>query len=149
LNALNVGQYRVVSHKYFYLLLNMSLRQSFREKIHPFVDGELAFALEMRMQGNVEGEFYHLERAHVLGQASTIEHVRVHMLMLAWGFRNYRAREVAGQAVRILGAALFTSVGLVPSGNTGGSNVGPFKPMPIPDDLKSILDQVSTKNSSR
>ena len=125
----------------------MKTDRHFRERIRPFVDCELAFALEMRMQGNVEGEFYHLERAHVLGQASTLEHVRVHMLMLAWGFRNHRAREVAGQAVRILGAALFTSVGLVPSGNTGGSNVSPFKPMPIPEDLKAILDRTSKYKS--
>jgi hypothetical protein len=65
------------------------------------------------------------------------------MLMLAWGFRNHRAREVAGQTVRILGAALFTGVGLVPSGNTGGSNVSPFKRLPIPEDLKAVLDRAT------
>lgn len=121
----------------------MSVRRSFGARIHSFVEFELAFAREMRTRGDITSEFNYLERAHVLGQASTLEHVRVHMLMLAWGFRNHRAREVAGQTVRILGAALFTGVGLVPSGNTGGSNVSPFKRLPIPEDLKAVLDRAT------
>ena len=31
----------------------------------------------------------------------------------------------------------------VPLGNTGGTNVSPFKPMPIPDDLKRFLSKAA------
>jgi hypothetical protein len=96
----------------------------------------------MRLAGDHLAEFHHLERAHVLGQASTIEHTRVHVLMFLWALRQYQPGEMAGQVVRILGAATKTIFGLVPSGNTGGSNVSPFKSMAISPDLRRILDAV-------
>jgi len=94
----------------------------------------------MRLAQDYDAEFRHLERAHILGQASTIEHVRVHALMFAWALRQRKASEGLGQILRIIGAATKTALGLVPMGNTGGSNVSPFKPMPIPTDLQRILD---------
>jgi len=115
---------------------------SFRFRIRPFVDAELRFAQQMRLAGDHLAEFHHLERAHVLGQASTIEHTRVHVLMFLWALRQYQPGEMAGQVVRILGAATKTIFGLVPSGNTGGSNVSPFKSMAISPDLRRILDTV-------
>ena len=33
------------------------------------------------------------------------------------------------------------SIFWVPTGNTGGANVNPFKPMPVPDDLRPYLDR--------
>ncbi len=113
---------------------------SFRSCIRPLVDAEIAQARQMRATNDHRAEFYHLERAHILGQASTIEHVRVHALMFAWAVRQREARELVGQALRIVGAATKTIFGLVPAGNTGGSDVSPFKPMPIPTDLQRILD---------
>jgi hypothetical protein len=61
--------------------------------------------------------------------------------MLLWGVRRRRLREVAGQVLRIVGAATKTTFGLVPSGNTGGSNVSPFRRLPIPVELQSIIDE--------
>ncbi|MBU3673338.1 MAG: DUF3703 domain-containing protein [Sinobacteraceae bacterium] len=113
---------------------------SFRSHIRPFVDSELVQARHMRLAQDYDAEFRHLERAHILGQASTIEHVRVHALMFAWALRQRKASEGLGQILRIIGAATKTALGLVPMGNTGGSNVSPFKPMPIPTDLQRILD---------
>ena len=63
-----------------------------------------------------------------------VQHVRVHAEMLLWGIRQRSAREVLGQAVRIIGAATKTFVGLVPHGNTGGANVSAFRRMPIAPD---------------
>jgi hypothetical protein len=40
--------------------------------------------------------------------------------MLTWAFRNNSIREISGQIIRILGAAIVTPLGLVPLGNTGG-----------------------------
>lgn len=101
----------------------------------PAVARELALADDCETDGRLDEAFVHLERAHVLGQASTIEHVRVHVRMLGWGLRRRDVREVLGQALRIVGAASKTAVGLVPLGNTGGADVSALKPMPIPADL--------------
>ena len=54
--------------------------------------------------------------------------------------RQRKLREVAGQAWRTVAAALFTAFGLVPHGNTGGSNVSGLRPMPVPPDLQRLLD---------
>jgi hypothetical protein len=71
--------------------------------------------------------------------SSTVEHVRVHWRMLLWGLRRHDPREVVGQIFRILGATTMTGVGLVPDGNTGGSNVSPFLRMPVPADLAVLI----------
>jgi hypothetical protein len=60
--------------------------------------------------------------------------------MLLWRKRQRCAREVFGQLVRIAGAATKTVVGLVPQGNTGGTNVSARSRMPVPPDLQHILD---------
>ena len=49
--------------------------------------------------------FAHLERAHVLGQASTFLHVRTHLRMLSWAIRHRHLKEVVGQILRVVGAA--------------------------------------------
>jgi hypothetical protein len=112
---------------------------NFSRRIRPFVSAELDRALEAEREGDPSLAFKHLERAHVLGQGSTREHVRVHWLMLVWGARQGRVGEVLGQLLRLVGAASKTAVGLVPSGNTGGSNISPFKPLPVPPDLAAII----------
>ena len=112
---------------------------SFASRIAPHVDRELAKAAEQRALNQPAREFTFLERAHVLGQGSTVQHVRTHCLMLAWSVRNRSLKEFTGQLFRIAGAATKTAFGLVPAGNTGGADVGPFKPLPVPDDLQRIL----------
>ena len=108
----------------------------FADNIRPFVDAELEAA-----RRDVEHEFTHLERAHVLGQASTREHVRVHCAMLAWALRHRDAREFFGQLMRIVGAATKTFIGFVPSGNTGGANVSAVRPMPLDPELAAIIEK--------
>lgn len=113
---------------------------SFRQTIDPHVDTELHKAWAAAHKGEAAGGFRHLERAHVIGQASTYQHVRVHLHMLAWALRRHRLRETVGQLLRIAGAATKTPFGLVPTGNTGGANVSPIKPLPVPADLAKIID---------
>jgi|SRR5690606_25560439 len=104
-----------------------------------YIGSEIAAAEECARKGDRAAAFRHLERAHVLGQASTYHHTRVHWLMLKHGISGRDAKEVAGQVLRIGGAATKTPFGIYPKGNTGGANVNPFKPMPIEDDLAAIL----------
>lgn len=61
--------------------------------------------------------------------------------MFKLGLKMHSLREIWGQIIRIIGAATKTPFGIYPTGNTGGSNVWFFKRMPIPDDLKEILDK--------
>ena len=114
----------------------------FAENIRPFVDAELRAAAQ-----NPQNEFAHLERAHVLGQASTREHVRVHFRMLRWAWRHRDARELFGQALRITGAATKTFIGWVPTGNTGGANVSAIRPMPLDPELSAIIEKARSGNA--
>jgi len=118
---------------------------NFGRNIGPHVDAELAAAAAAHAQGQPAVAFTHLERAHVLGQASTRQHVRVHWRMFVWGLRQRSVRECLGQLFRIAGAATMTAIGLVPHGNTGGANVSPFMPMPVPADLDDRIQQARAR----
>ena len=122
---------------------------SFASHIRPQVDAELRAALFAENHGDSDRAFAHLERAHVLGQASTVQHVRVHWRMFAWGWRHRRVRECLGQAMRIAGAATKTVFGLVPAGNTGGANVSPFKSLPVAPDLAVIIERARSMTSNK
>ena len=110
-------------------------KNSFTTRISPYVSQQLSFALNARQHGSVADEFEHLENAHVLGQSSTYHHTRVHLMMLLWGFRQRDLKEIRGQIVRTIGAVTKTCLGWIPTGNTGGSNISPFKPLPIAPEL--------------
>lgn len=99
---------------------------------------EIAAARAAFHRGELDNAFYHLERSHILGQRHTGRHVLVHGWMLRVGVRRRDAREVFGQLLRIVAALAFSRI-WVPLGNTGGANVSAFRPMPIPDDLRSWL----------
>jgi hypothetical protein len=109
------------------------------ERLRRAVELELDMAGRARRSGDLDRAFAHLERAHVLGQRLTWSHVRAHVAMLRIGWARHDLREVAGQLSRIVAAALFSRI-WVPSGNTGGANVPALRPMPIPPELRAILD---------
>jgi Protein of unknown function (DUF3703) len=112
----------------------------FARLIRSSVQFELDAARHADARGEVHLAFRHLERAHVLGQAATVEHVRVHWQMLRWATRHRKVGEALGQFWRLLAAALMTGIGRLPAGNTGGANVNGFRPMPIPPDLQRAID---------
>ncbi|WP_339723151.1 DUF3703 domain-containing protein [uncultured Paraglaciecola sp.] len=119
------------------------MSKHFYKNIKPHVEQEITLAKQARTQGDAVIEFKHLENAHVLGQASTYLHTKVHILMLFWAMRQLNFKEGLGQVMRIVGAATKTAIGLVPSGNTGGTNVSPFKVLPISPQLAAILDKAN------
>lgn len=112
----------------------------FAQAIRPFVHAELEASAEAERRGDHRLAFHHLERAHVLSQEATLEHVRVHSQMLLYALRRRDAREAFGQFLRMTLAAPLALVGIVPIGNTGGSNVNGFRPMAVPADLQEIID---------
>ena len=112
----------------------------FAHRIRASVQAELDAANQAEARGEAELAFRHLERAHVLGQAATVLHMRVHWRMFLWATRQRKPAEVAGQFWRLLGAALVTGIGWLPEGNTGGANVSGLRRIPIPDDLQRVID---------
>lgn len=83
--------------------------------------------------------WYHLERAHVLGQSWPREHNRVHWLMLKFGFRIKNRREILGQIPRLILGGVKSFVGHIPLGNTGGANIPGFVSVPITGDLEVLM----------
>lgn len=112
---------------------------TFGRRIEPAVTSEVRAAAAEEAMGRISKSFRRLERAHVLGQASTVQHVRVHVQMLLWAVRHRVLRAAVGQVLRIVGAATKTAMGWVPTGNTGGSNISPFKTVPVPAHLQEVL----------
>jgi len=99
---------------------------------------EVASALQARKRGDGPRAFFHLERAHILGQRSTLKHVYAHWLMLVVALSQHDFREGLGQIPRLLAALLFSRV-WVPLGNTGRARVGALTPMPVPADLSHLV----------
>ncbi|GAA6184695.1 DUF3703 domain-containing protein [Aliiglaciecola sp. NS0011-25] len=108
----------------------------------PFVLEKIALAEQARKNGNEQKAFGFLEDAHVIGQKSTYLHCLVHCLMLKQGFSKLNLMEIVGQAFRLIGAFTKTRIGLLPTGNTGGVNVSPFKAMPISADNQKIIKAI-------
>ena len=104
---------------------------NFKQAAQPHVTNKLNQAHKFFASKDDEKGFMALEDAHVTGQHSTYYHTLVHYKMLMYGLKSGDLKEVPGQVFRLIGAITKTAVGLVPEGNTGGTNVSPFKLMPI------------------
>jgi len=100
---------------------------------------ELNAASTARTTGDTSSEWSHLERAHILSQPLAGPHVRTHAAMFAAALRRRDGHELVGQLFRIVVAAPGSIAGKYPLGNTGGANVSAFEPMPVPDDLRPLL----------
>ncbi|HET7867713.1 MAG TPA: DUF3703 domain-containing protein [Burkholderiaceae bacterium] len=109
----------------------------YTRRIRPHVLAELAAA---QVAPTAQVAFRHLERAHVLSQGSTVLHVQVHWHMLRWSLAQRDGRELRGQLLRLVGAATKTAMGWVPRGNTGGSNVPAWRPLPVDAALQRLID---------
>jgi hypothetical protein len=102
---------------------------------------EMASAGRLIRAGRLDQAMRHLERAHVLGQRRIMPHVRSHWGMLRVALKRHALAEVSGQAVRIVLGALGSAVGMVPIGNTGGTNVSMFARLPIDPELAALIEQ--------
>ena len=109
-------------------------------RLQQAIETEFLCARQAEAHGRIAEAFGHLERAHILSQRHTVAHVRSHVRMWGWAWRQQRPRELLGQTTRIVAAALFSRI-WVPTGNTGGANVSAFKPMPLSDDLADLLEE--------
>jgi protein tyrosine phosphatase (PTP) superfamily phosphohydrolase (DUF442 family) len=102
-------------------------------------DHELAIASKLMRHGRRSEAFRALERAHVLGQDYVVPHVLAHFFMLRVEMQRRNVLAMLGQALRIVLGAVGSAVGIVPRGNTGGTNVSMFKNMPIEPDVAALM----------
>ncbi len=114
------------------LAMNIELKNAFNT--------EMILAKRHYKKADYTTAFHHLERAHILGQSYVIPHTCSHWWMLKIALKTHNVKAVIGQLTRIAASVVFSRI-WVPLGNTGGSNVNPLKPMPIPDDLKRFLNK--------
>jgi hypothetical protein len=108
------------------------------DRLRQAIENELRLGRHLLGRDAVAAAFRHFERAHVLSQRRTWDHLRSHAWMWRAGWRRRDAREIAGQTLRLIAALLFSRI-WVPEGNTGGADVSAFRPMPVPEDLAAIL----------
>ena len=97
-------------------------------------------ARSARTQNDAPSEWDHLERAHILSQPMAGPHVHTHLAMLGFALRHRNSHEIGGQVLRLVVAGPGSLTGRYPVGNTGGADVSAFRPMPIPEDLRGILE---------
>jgi hypothetical protein len=111
------------------------------ERARTAFEESLAEGRRRLRQGDFDGAWPALERAHVLGQPDGWLHVRSHGWMLWCASREGDVREIVGQLVRVALAAPSSRLGRYPRGNTGRARVGLFRPMPVSTDVAAILSE--------
>lgn len=113
--------------------MNPQLRTAF--------NAEMASSIELYRKGELVMAFQHLESAHVLGQRYVVPHIAAHYWMLKIGLKRRSPREIWGQALRIVLGALGSAVGIVPTGNTGGTNISMFRRLPVDPRIRNLISQ--------
>lgn len=109
------------------------------------IDDALTTAASARRTGDNKIAWAALERAHVLSQPILRPHLRVHRAMLELAIETGNAREMAGQAVRLVLAPLGHLTGRIPWGNSGRANVSAFEPAPLADDVAALYRKAGVK----
>lgn len=109
-------------------------------------DAEMAGARDAYIKADYDTAFNRLKRAHILGQRNFLHHWSTHWWMLKLGLRIQDKREVVGQIIRLVAVIPGFVFGWVPVGNTGAAEVSALKPMPLSEDLKSVLGKFSVWN---
>ncbi len=109
-------------------------------------DREIREAEALIAVGQLDRAFTHLERAHVIGQISVWPHARSHWLMCRVEMRRGRGAAVLGQILRIVLGAIGSAIGVVPVGNTGGTNISMFRRLPVSPELQGIIDGSSSSD---
>lgn len=112
--------------------MNPRLRQAF--------NAEMKAAVDFYTKREFGRAFEHLETAHVLGQRYVVPHVTTHYWMLRIGMKRRSLPEVWGQFLRIVLGALGSAFGIVPVGNTGGTNINMFKRLPVDPCVKELIE---------
>lgn len=105
---------------------------------HAF-EQELEAGIVLYHQNRERDAMTHFENAHVLGQRYVVPHVRSHWWMLKVAAKQRSLSSVLGQTLRIVLGIIGSASGIVPLGNTGGTDIGMFQTLPIDDKLRERM----------
>ena len=119
----------------------MKFNTTIPKKLSPFYDDELAKYAIAYTDGDLQGAWNHLERAHIIGQRYPYNHTYVHWKMLQFGFKIKSAKEILGQIPRLVVGGVKSFVGKIPVGNPGGANVAPLQAFPIEKEIQDVFDK--------
>ncbi len=117
----------------------MKLNTFMPKELKLYYNKELSKIKTDLLDNNIERVWYHLERAHIIGQRYPIEHTCIHYKMLMFAIKTKNIREINGQIIRLVAGGLLSLINKIPIGNNGRSNVSATKPMPIPKDIQDIF----------
>lgn len=110
-----------------------------KSKLQKAFEQEMSLAKNMYKTQDYSKCYYHLERAHILGQRHYLPHVLNHFWMFKVAVKKRDLRETFGQIARMI-MSVGSIFGTVPLGNTGRARISPIKPMPIPSDLQAFFE---------
>jgi hypothetical protein len=119
----------------------MKFNTNIPAKLKPFYISELQNSKLAFLSNDLEQSWKHLETAHIIAQPYPLEHTFVHWKMLKFGIKIKNTKEILGQIPRLIFGGVKSFVGKIPTGNTGGANVPPLRPMKIPDNLQRIITE--------
>lgn len=105
---------------------------------HAFEE-ELAVGMLLYRQNRERDAMTHFENAHVLGQQYVVPHVRSHWWMLKVAAKQRSLSAVMGQILRIVLGIIGSATGIIPYGNTGGSDISVFQSRPIDEKLRKRM----------
>lgn len=111
--------------------MNSALVQTYRSEVNS--------ALQARRQQQWSDAWFHLERAHILGQQQLGLHLHSHWLMLKLAIDQSSWTEIRGQILRLVLTPVGHLTGRLPHGNPGSSRYPMLEPQPLPADLEKLL----------
>jgi hypothetical protein len=114
-------------------------RRIFTPRTKEHIHAALSESDRLWLSGELSGAWSLLERAHVLSQPWMLPHLKVHWRMLRFASAQRDVREILGQVIRLVLVVPGTLLDRLPTGNTGGSNVSPFVPMPVSQEIEEIM----------
>ena len=80
----------------------MKIQTTMPNRLKPFFREELKIAHNYFLNTDFRTSWYHLERAHILGQPYPYHHTLVHWRMLLFGIKIKDLREIIGQIPRLI-----------------------------------------------
>ncbi|MFZ5666035.1 MAG: DUF3703 domain-containing protein [Pseudomonadota bacterium] len=110
-------------------------------KVGAIYENEIAAYRDARARNNVKLAWHHLERAHIVSQPHVGLHFSGHLAMFTFALSLRDWPEAWGQVARLALVPLGAIVGRIPRGNTGRASVSVFQSMPVPSDLKMLLEE--------
>jgi Protein of unknown function (DUF3703) len=99
-------------------------------------------AVVAKASGQVNECWHCLEYAHIAAQPMALQHLKVHLLMLALSIETLNLKEFFGQLTRSAIAVPGSLLKKYPAGNPGTSHISMFQICEIPSDLREELDSI-------